>query len=135
MKKYFKNSTGTFKINIETMTSTSYDWYVLGKQYTSGYVVNNYNYSATTIKHIVKLKEYLSDNDINYVAIEAPKGLQNLELAKKHYQDKYSNLLNDMNKKGTRKAKNIERREQAEKMLQTMAFIDSLMNEVSDDKV
>lgn len=132
MKKYFKNSTGTFKIDLETMTSTSYDWYVLGKQYSSGYVVNNYSYSATTIKHVAKLKRYLSDNGINYVRIEAPEGLQNLELAKKHYQDKYSNLLNDMNKKGTRKAKNIERREQAEKMLQTMAFIDSLMNEVNN---
>jgi hypothetical protein len=70
--------------NAETMLGHSYDWYELTKSLKGRVVLNSYNYSPTTCKHISKVRSVLSMLGIRYVELEAPKGLQNLDVALEH---------------------------------------------------
>ncbi len=110
----------------ENMTGYSYEWYKLAKSFNGVLVVNNYNYSASTCKHIIKIKTLFDQLGLTYETIEAPKGLQNLEVSEDHYKNKIESLTKLVNTKGTRKAKNVERLAEIEKLKNKLTFIQSL---------
>lgn len=70
--------------NAETMLGHSYDWYELTKSIKGKIILNSYNYSPTTCKHISKVRSVLSMLGVRYLELEAPKGLQNLDVALEH---------------------------------------------------
>lgn len=134
----YKNHSGSLTVDGETLEAHSYDWYVLGKKTSLGYVINSYSYSPTTIKHYYKLIKLLSSMGINEpLRLEAPKGLQDLEASKTYYKQKISDLQNAMNKKGTRKTTNDRRLTEINQYMIKLALIEKLEqgsnNETSQD--
>lgn len=104
----YKASNLTFCLN--TMTGYSYEWYELVKPIAGKLVLNNFNYSATTVRHIYKIRKLLAKLGIQInMEIEAPRGLQDLHLAKKHYESQIIELQNLIKKPKTHKAKNAIR--------------------------
>ena len=98
-----------FYFDPKTKHATSYEWYDLVKEINGVVILNDYSYSSSTCKHIEKVRNLLKTHDINYVTLEAPKGLQDLCRAKRYYEDLVKNLSHLIVKPGTRKAKNQER--------------------------
>lgn len=92
-----------------TCQGYSYKWYRLVDKIGGTVVLNSYAYSNTTIRHIYKVRRVLEDLRIQYVEIEAPTGLQNLERASEHYQNKNGELLSKVNNPRTKKEKNVQR--------------------------
>jgi hypothetical protein len=123
--KMFANSSKTLTISGDTLESRSYGWYILGKTIKGIYFVNNYFYSATTIKHVGKLRRFLNDRNVNFMQIEAPKGLQRLDLAIELYNYKITDLERSM--LTGRKQKNLERMAEIEQHKKTIQLIQSLM--------
>lgn len=83
--KLYKTSNCVF--NPETMHATSYKWYDLLKMINGKVVLNTYRYSVSTGKHIRDVRGMLYKLNIPYETIEAPRGLQNLEVAKTYYKN------------------------------------------------
>lgn len=65
----------------ETGEARSYEWYILGKVINGRYVLNDYNYSQTTAGHASELRTTLNILGVDYISIEAPQGLQDLNSA------------------------------------------------------
>lgn len=83
--KYFKRA-GIYKasnldFNPETGLGHSYDWYEITKVIKGQLVLNTFNYSATTIKHHNKLWKLLKQLGLEFITVEAPRGLQSLDSA------------------------------------------------------
>lgn len=95
--------------DIEQQIAHSYGWYVIAKRFNGIMVVNDYNYSNTTLTHSYKLKRLFDEIDIDYVTIEAPRGLQDLDASINHYADLIFNLQQKINKPRSRKSTNDER--------------------------
>lgn len=83
--KLYKTSNCVF--NPETMYATSYGWYDLLKKINGKIVLNTYRYSTSTGKHIRDVRGMLDKLNILYETLEAPRGLQNLEVAKTYYEN------------------------------------------------
>lgn len=77
-----------FEFNTETMHATSYRWYDLVKEINGKVILNSYNYSSTTIKHIAKARAILRQLDVVYHEFSAPRGLQDLNAAIEHYENR-----------------------------------------------
>lgn len=93
--------------------ATSYEWYVIGHNFKDiGYIVNDYFYSPSTIQQAGKLKKFLGYT--GFTTLEAPKGLQDMDAAIKHYEYMIAERIELINKKGTRKSTNERRREEIE---------------------
>ena len=113
----YKNSTGSNKYNVEAREAYSYDWWLYFKDYDGLMVFNNYYYSSSTRKHQSDLRGLLIDlgYDLDKMwFLECPKGLQDPDSGIEHYQYLIHQLLFKINKKGTRKAKNLERKAEIE---------------------
>lgn len=84
---YTYNHSKTLKITPE-LTAYSYDWYMLGKPLNEQvYIVNNYSYSNTTIKHMHKVLSYINQKGFSEIVyIQAPKGLTNKQAAIEYYE-------------------------------------------------
>lgn len=92
------------------MKSYSYDWYELFSRIGQLNVMNDYNYSSTTVKHKYKLRELLRQLGIDiHASIEAPKGLQDLDSSIALYNKRITDLYAAMEKKGSKQKKNEER--------------------------
>lgn len=118
----YQSSNVTF--NPETLEAYSYKWWLFVKNFNGIVVFNNYSYSMSTCRHQSKVRELLNRLGVQvHVTIEAPKGLQDLEVAEKHYKFKIESLYEQMNKKGTRKAKNAER-------LETVVHLQNKLNQI-----
>jgi len=91
--KQYKASNLVF--DCEKEIAYSYEWYQLAKRINGIMVVNCYNYSPTTIRHMYKIYRLFDELNIEYITIEAPKGLQNIERMKEHY----SKLINEIESK------------------------------------
>ncbi len=122
----YTNSTKTLTFNMDTMTGHSYSWYVIAKRINGIMVLNNYSYSATTIKHVWELRKLFNALCIDYVEIEAPKGLQDLESSKALYENRINSLIAETKKPKTRKSTNLERLRRAgllaTKLKQVMSY-------------
>lgn len=71
----------------------SYRWYEIAKRIGGVQYLNSYNYSSSTSKHVGKLRDIFGSLGIKYVEIEAPSGLQKLEVAVQYYVDKLESLI------------------------------------------
>lgn len=91
------NKSGSLTINPK-LDAYSYDWYKLGMMSGDVYLVNDYNYSSTTVRHYYKLMRFIEDKGLTIVRIEAPKGLQNLTACADHYKNLMTNCANEMSK-------------------------------------
>lgn len=80
----FKGNKGNCIFNPATGHATSYDWYDLAKRIKGVQILNTYCYSNQTAKHIGKVRSVLVALNIRYQCLEAPKGLQNLDVALEH---------------------------------------------------
>lgn len=116
--------------NVLTEVALSYNWWIFVKRINGKLVFNNYGYSVSTRKHQSKVRNLLNKlgKTIDLV-IEAPRGLDNLENAKEHYQFLISELIRETKKKGTKKAKNEERLMQVERYKACIKELDSLIYE------
>ena len=122
-----KNSTGTFKV-MPNGDAFSYDWYMLGKFIGNGrYLINDYNYSNTTLKHrhnLLKLLDY--GKNIELIYVEAPKGLNNVTIAIEYNLTKLKETKEKLIKPRSRQTtkekliKQIEKIENDIKLLKTL---------------
>ena len=103
----YKSSNVTF--DPVTCQGYSYKWYRLVDKIGNTVVLNTYSYSNTTIRHIYKVRRVLEDLRIQYVEIEAPAGLQNLEDALEYYKVLNKSLLEAINNPRSNRAANNER--------------------------
>jgi len=79
----YKASNLTFNPN--TFEGYSYAWYLITARIKGELVLNTYNYSPTTRKHVYKLRALLNELELPYIEIESPGGLQKLESAMYHH--------------------------------------------------
>ncbi len=125
----YKNSTGTCKLNPSTMESYSYDWYQVTRMIDGVLVFNAYNYSSSTIKHQYLIRHQLDELGYReYIEIECPQGLQNLDSAIGYYNSKIKEIETKMIK-GTKK-KNIERLSEIEQLKSMIETVKILKGEV-----
>lgn len=117
--------------NLNTLEGFSYKWYKIAMPLSQNEIlVNNYNYSPTTVKHFYKLIKELKSRGFNIKTIEAPMGLQDLTEAWDHYIRKIENLTAEINKKGSRKSTNEIRKDQIMKYKAKIQFIKDLIGDL-----
>lgn len=98
------------KFDPSQMKAFSYDWYELFSSIGNTNVINNYRYSVSTIKHRYKIERLLRDLGIEiHTAIEAPRGLQDLDSSITLYNKRIADLYAAAEKKGSKQKKNEER--------------------------
>lgn len=109
----WKNSTGSLEIDLENGVAYSYSWYVLGKRRENGeWVINDYGYSTTTMKHRYELLNLLGAlTEKRGPEIEAPKGLQALSKAVSYYESLIKQLKAEIEKPRSKKSANKDRKE------------------------
>lgn len=83
----YKNSCG---FDPATGEGHSYGWYSLSKVIKGKLVLNTYNYSSMTVKHISKFCTLFNQLGLTYIKVNAPQGLQNLDVAKNLVINKYA---------------------------------------------
>jgi hypothetical protein len=109
-KGMYKASNFTF--DLDTLESKSHAWYTISKRIGPHVILNRYNYSTTTCRHVNKTRAILEQLGIKYIEIECPSGLQS-EIALENATDHYYRLCIDLEellfKPRTREAKNAER--------------------------
>lgn len=134
-KRLNKYKASNFELDMNTLKAYSYPSknfrgtgpYILGMMIGDIYIVNNYNFSQSTIQHYYKLIKLLNILGIEYQTIEAPNGLQGLSSAIDYYKMKIDNLMTLINKPRTRASTNIERHNQILKYKSKINFINILM--------
>lgn len=113
VKQRFKSAAGKCTFKLETQEAYSYGWWRFVERIGPYLVFNNYRYSSTTTKHQYQLRSLLESLGLNIdLTIKAPKGLQSLDTASHYYLRLIADLERQINTKGSRKLKNIARREQ-----------------------
>lgn len=126
--KVYKASNVMF--NPQTMLATSYRWWNMLQKINGKIVFNSYTYSSSTSKHQYKLLNLLHQLNINIDHyIEAPKGLQRLDEARKHYEGTIRVLKMKIASPKTRKTTNAKRQLEIDKYQEKIRIIDSLSNE------
>jgi hypothetical protein len=73
------------------------------------------------------LRGWLRAHNHDFIQIEAPQGLQNLDSAASLYQSKIAELTALISKPGTRKAKNAERKQLIQAHRKTLKLINRLI--------
>lgn len=123
--KSFKSSNCEF--NYEATQAYSYGWWRFVDVINGKIVFNSYNYSPSTCKHQSKVRRLLSDLGLKVdYNIEAPKGLQDLESAIKHYEIMIKKLIGEIQNPRSRKATNERRASQIESYKKTIEVIKEL---------
>lgn len=79
--RVFENYKASCGFNPANGWGHSYRWYELTKVIRGKLVLNTYNYSSCTTKHVAQVRRLLDLLKVDYVSIEAPRGLQDLEAA------------------------------------------------------
>jgi len=119
----YKNSSGTLVYYPETGKSYSYDWYLLSDRVKGITVLNTYNYSNTTNRHRYFMQRSLGHVDL---AIEAPRGLQNLDATLAHYKGMIEELEQAIKRPRSRAKTNEQRRAKIDKYKATLDTIKRL---------
>jgi hypothetical protein len=73
-------------------------------------VFNSYRYSSSTTGHQWKVRRWMREQGKDWVAIEAPGGLQDLASARDHYTRKIAELRDEIANPRSRPMKNVDRR-------------------------
>jgi hypothetical protein len=117
--KYIKSRKRFEKSNLtldpETYEGRSYRWYLISAKIGGKVFVNKYSYSPTTVKHsgdIFRMLRGLGVEEIYQVS--APRGLRNRFITVSFYNNEISALESKIASKGSRAAKNAERRKEIE---------------------
>lgn len=131
--KYFKKlklyKSSNLTLDIENGIAYSYGWYEIAKRVNGQWYVNDYSYSQSTIKHVIKIKSQLNELGIDFLTVESPSGLQSPMAGFSYYNDKINNLNTLINKKGTRKEKNLERQQDILKIEQKKEVLKGLLHD------
>jgi len=135
--KHFKRS-NTYKAsnvsyNVDEKAAHSYDWWLFTKEYKGLMVFNNHNYSPTTNRHQSKVQSLMITLGHNIdLFLDTRLSLFNIEDAiKDHIESKKSEiqaLITKIHTKGTRKAKNKERRSQVLELISNVRHVQSILN-------
>lgn len=87
--KYLKTlnqlKASNLRLDLNTMTGWSYDWYEIVKKIKRTVYLNTFPYSHSTAKHVSKLRDELSARGIKYLEVECPYGLQALAHGFEHH--------------------------------------------------
>lgn len=122
----YKASNVTF--NPETCQAYSYDWWRFVDRIGGLVIFNSYGYSNSTRKHQYKVKRVMESLGIKVdFEVEAPKGLQDLDSALRHYEYKISKLLGELSNPRTRRSTNERRREELARCEQVLKLIRTLI--------
>lgn len=129
--KYFKRSNMYKASNVSfdptTMQAHSYNWWLFVDKIDGKVVFNSYGYSHSTRKHQSKVRALLRSLNINIdLEIKAPSGLDDLNDAIDFYRQSNINLSNQVKAKGSKHAKNEERRLEILQNMMTIAKIENL---------
>lgn len=109
--KRWKGCNGKATFNPANETAYSYDWWRFVERIDGLLVFNAYRYSSTTTSHQYAVRWVLRELGIGInLEIEAPGGLQDLDSAIRHYEGRIEALEKAVNAKGSRKAKNKQRK-------------------------
>lgn len=92
-KGVYTSASGNLVYNPSAKVAHSYDWYVPAKEINGVMVLNTYRYSVTTAKHVYKMIQLFEERGVNYITLEAPRGLQDLDCALSHTLGEYAKLL------------------------------------------
>jgi ribosomal protein L14E/L6E/L27E len=96
-------------IDLEKMVGYSYNWYRILDKIDGIVVLNIYSYSRTTVRHFGEIAHVLRCLDQNYVTIEAPRGLKNLDASVALYRSRIDQIKADIAAPRSRAKTNIER--------------------------
>lgn len=106
------------ELNLNTMTAVSYNWWTFLKIIDGKLVFNSYAYSPSTQRQQSKVLRVLAEKGIKIdFVIESKKSLTDSSLfndAKELIQNDIDDLNDAINKKGSQKAKNVERAKRIE---------------------
>lgn len=95
-------------IDLEKMVGYSYNWYRILDKIDGLVVLNTFSYSRTTIRHFGEIAHVLRCLDQNYVTIEAPHGLKNLDASVALYKSRIDELKADIAAPRSRSKTNVE---------------------------
>jgi len=119
--------------NPETCEGRSYHWYLLTRKVGERILFNDFNYSATTIKHKYKIRRLLNTLGIyKTYDIEAPRGLQNLGDAIDHYYSRIGELKAKIACPRTKHAKNLERSREISRLKHHIVFLQDMLAETGE---
>lgn len=108
------------ELNLNTMTAVSYNWWTFLKIIDGKLVFNSYAYSPSTQRQQSKVLRVLAEKGIKIdFVIESKKSLTDSSLfndAKELIQNDIDDLNDAINKKGSQKAKNVERAKSIENL-------------------
>ncbi len=100
----YKNSSGTFQFNPATAECLSYEWYAISRQFKGKLIFNNYRYSNTTNKHIIKCRQLLEDHGFKpWLVVEDCNGLKDITQLITDYEGQIKRLLFYINSPRLRK--------------------------------
>ncbi len=126
--KYFsrlnmwKNYKASCTFNPETMLGHSYSWYELSKKVKGVMILNTYLYSNQTAKHVGKMRDLFANLKIKYVSLEAPRGLQSLDLSLVHHVEQLAHTKLKNSFARIKDKNEVKRHENALKLLEKLGF-------------
>lgn len=132
MKYYVRSNAykaSNVEYNCDTETAYSYGWWRFVQRINGKLVFNNYSYSPSTIKHQYKVRHLLDElgKQIDLV-VSAPDGLQNLSSAIEYEREEIRQLIKQIRKPRSHKAKNEERKREINQRLLLIKEIKQLLN-------
>lgn len=129
--KYYKKlkqyKASNLKYDENSKIAYSYDWYQVAKFINNKMILNTFNYSATTLRHVYKIRKLFDDLGIEYLTLEAPQGLQNLESSLEYYKDCIGNLRTKINNPRSRKSTNVERSQEIDNLQEKIGIVETFI--------
>lgn len=108
----YKNSRGTNVFDMNTGKAYSYDWWLYFTTIDGIPVFNSYRYSPSTSKHQANMRLLLDELGVReYIDVECPNGLQDLDSGIDHYQAKINSIEAEIAKPRSKPEKNSYRKE------------------------
>lgn len=126
--KVYKNSTGSCVFDPHNMIATSYGWWAFLKQIGPFTVFNNYKYSPTTSRHQRQVKLMLDKHGIEVDLWVSTYNHLNLTYAViGEIKRDIKSIRRTILKKGTKKKKNRERRQDIRQLISKIRMLQSAL--------
>lgn len=126
-KKLNQYKASNLVYDLNSNKAYSYEWYELAKCVDSQMILNTYNYSPTTLRHMYKLRTLFDSLNINYVEIEAPRGLQDMVTSIFYYTELIHELNKKINNPRSRKSTNLYRVKDLSVYESKLSFVKNLI--------
>jgi hypothetical protein len=128
-RQQYENSTQSLTYHPLKQEARSYGWWVFLRKIGNRLVFNDYSYSKSTSRHQNEVWHHLNitGNIDGLIVIEAPDGLQDLRSALSLYEDGIVKLREAINRKGSRKKTNEDRKLQISKLKENIETVRYLM--------